>query len=72
MGQILPGIRQQYHHTGLVSCDQWDRMGHFYASLEGGHATASTALKRLAAFNGKNHFYRAHRELGRVFKTEHV
>lgn len=53
-------------------CDQWDRMGHFYASLESGHATASTALKRLVAFSGKNHFYRANRELGRVFKTEDI
>lgn len=53
-------------------CEQWDRMGHFYASLESGHATASTALKRLVSFSGKNHFYRANRELGRVFKTEDI
>lgn len=53
-------------------CDQWDRMGHFYASLASGHATASTALNRLVAYSGKNHFYRANRELGRVFKTEHI
>jgi len=53
-------------------CDQWDRMGHFYASFEMGHVTASTALKRLVAYNGKNHFYRANRELGRIFKTEHI
>lgn len=52
--------------------DQWDRMGHFYASLECGHATASTAMKRLNGFTGKNHFYRANRELGRVFKTDHI
>jgi TnpA family transposase len=52
--------------------DQWDRMGQFYASLESGHSTASTALKRLVSYNGKNHFYRANRELGRVFKTEHI
>lgn len=52
--------------------DQWDRIGHFYASLEQGHATASVALKRLNGFTGKNHFYRGHRELGRVFKTEHM
>ena len=52
--------------------DEWDKMGHFYASLESGHATASTALKRLAGYTGKNHFYRANRELGRVFKTEHI
>lgn len=53
-------------------CEQWDRMDQFYASLESGHTTASTALKRLVGFNGKNHFYRANRELGRVFKTEHI
>lgn len=52
--------------------EQWDRMGQFYASLESGHATASTALKRLNAFTGKNHFYRANRELGRIFKTEFI
>jgi TnpA family transposase len=53
-------------------CDQWDRMGHFYASLELGHVTASTAMKRLNGYSGKNHFYRANRELGRIFKTEHI
>jgi TnpA family transposase len=52
--------------------EQWDRMGQFYASLESGHTTASTALKRLASYNGKNHFYRANRELGRVLKTEYI
>jgi TnpA family transposase len=52
--------------------EQWDRMGHFYASLESGHTTASVALKRLNGFTGKNHFYRANRELGRIFKTEHI
>ena len=52
--------------------EQWDRMGHFYASLVSGHTTASTALKRLTGFSPKNHFYRANRELGRVFKTENI
>ncbi len=55
----------------LIS-DHWDRMGHFYASLESGHATASVALKRLAGYSRKNLFYRANRELGRVFKTEFI
>lgn len=40
--------------------------------MENGHTTASTALKRLVGYTGKNHFYRANRELGRIFKTEHV
>ena len=52
--------------------EQWDRMGHFYASLENGHVTASTALRRLNGFTGKNHFYRANRELGRLLRTEHT
>ena len=52
--------------------NQWDRIGQFYASLECGHVTASTALKRLNGFTGKNHFYRANRELGRIFKTDHI
>lgn len=52
--------------------DQWDRLGHFYASLESGHVTASTALKRLNGYTGKNHFYRANRELGRIIKTEYI
>ncbi|MEL6822979.1 MAG: Tn3 family transposase, partial [Calditrichota bacterium] len=52
--------------------EQWDRIGHFYASLESGHTTASTAMKRLNGFSGKNHFYRANRELGRILKTEHI
>ncbi|MHB8903349.1 MAG: Tn3 family transposase, partial [Thermoguttaceae bacterium] len=50
--------------------EQWDRMGQFYASLESGHTTASVALKRLASCTAKNRFYRANRDLGRIFKTE--
>lgn len=52
--------------------EQWDRMGQFYASLESGHATASVALRRLASYSKKNNFYRANRELGRIFKTEFI
>ncbi|MDG2383104.1 MAG: Tn3 family transposase [Pirellulaceae bacterium] len=53
-------------------CQQWDRMRQFYASLESGHTAASVALKRLAGYSKKNHFYKAHRELGRIFKTEFI
>lgn len=49
--------------------EQWDQMGHFYASLASGY---STALKRLTGFSPKNHFYKANRELGCVFKTENI
>lgn len=58
------------HMASIV--EQWDRLGHFYASLECGHTTASTAMSRLNGFTQKNHFYRANRELGRIFKTEHI
>jgi TnpA family transposase len=53
-----------------VIAEQWDRMGQFYASLECGHTTASVALKRLVSCSAKNRFYRAIRDLGRIFKTE--
>ena len=53
-----------------VIAEQWDRMGQFNASLESGHTTASVALKRLASCTAKNRFYRANRDLGRIFKTE--
>ena len=67
----LVGRGDRTIHLDWIS-EQWDRMGQFYASLESGHTTASVALKRLAGFNGKNHFYRANRELGRIFKTEFI
>jgi hypothetical protein len=47
-----------------VIAAQWDRMGQFYASLEGGHMAASVAPKRLASCTAKNRFYRANRDLG--------
>jgi TnpA family transposase len=53
-----------------VIAEQWDRMGQFYASLESGHTTASVALQRLISSSSKNRFYRANRDLGRIFKTE--
>jgi TnpA family transposase len=68
---VLLKKKDRVLNTGWIA-EQWDRMGHFYASLESGHATASTALRRLNGFTGKNHFYRANRELGRVFRTEHT
>jgi TnpA family transposase len=52
--------------------DQWDRMGQFYATLQSGHTTANVALKRLNSMSKKNEFYRANRELGRVFKSEFI
>jgi TnpA family transposase len=47
----------------------WERMGQFFASFAAGQTTASVALKRLLACGPRNRFYRAVRELGRVFKT---
>ena len=44
-------------------------MRQFYASLESGHTTTSAALKQLASCTARNRFYRANRDLDRVFKT---
>ena len=72
-GPLKPLVDRWDHtiHLDWIE-EQWDRMGQFYASLENGHTTASTALKRLVGYSGKNHFYRANRELGRIFKTEYI
>ena len=40
--------------------------------LKAGHATASTALKRLTGHTEKNLFYKANVNLGRMLKTEHI
>jgi TnpA family transposase len=68
----LAGLVSRADHTidPQVIAEQWDRMGQFYAALERGHTTASVALKRLVSCSAKNRFYRANRDLGRVFKTE--
>ena len=68
---VLVGRRDRRIHLNWI-VEQWDRMGHFYASLESGYTTASVAMKRLNGYTGKNYFYRANRELGRIFKTEHI
>ncbi|MBS0287100.1 MAG: Tn3 family transposase [Proteobacteria bacterium] len=70
LSPLIAGKDKMIHMEWIK--EEWDRMGHFYASLASGHATASTALKRLTGFGPKNHFYRANRELGRVFKTENI
>jgi TnpA family transposase len=70
LSPLIAPTNRRIHLDWIVS--QWDRMGHFYASLERGHTTASTALKRLAGYTGKNRFYRANRELGRIYKTIHI
>ena len=69
---LLAGLVSRADRTidSQVIVEQWDRMGQFYASLENGHTTASVALKRLASCTAKNRFYRANRDLGRIFKTE--
>ena len=52
--------------------EQWDRIAQFFCSMATGYTTASVAMKRIHAFGGGNHFYRAVRELGRLFKTEFI
>jgi TnpA family transposase len=70
LSSLVSGKDRLIHREWIE--EQWDRMGHFYASLASGHTTASTALKRLTGFSPKNHFYRANREVGRIFKTENI
>ena len=72
-GSLAPLVsgKDKLIHLDWVE-EQWDTMGHFYASLANGHTTASAALKRLAGFSPRNLFYRANRELGRIFKTENI
>ena len=57
--------------TELIA-EQWDRMGQLYASLQTGHVTASVALRRLVGYGGKNRFYRANRDFGRILKSEFI
>ena len=52
--------------------EHWDRIGQFFSAFASGQTTASVALKRLVGHGPKNRFYRATRELGRVFKTEFI
>ncbi len=50
--------------------EEWDQTGRFFCCS--GHTTASVAMMRVVAFGGANHFYRAVREPGHLFKTEYV
>lgn len=70
-GPLVPLVDRAKTRIQLETiCWHWDRIGHFYASLEQGHATASTALQRLISFGPQNNFYRANRELGRIYKIQ--
>jgi hypothetical protein len=62
---IIKSKRKVVHFMSLATVKV-----RFYASLESGHTTASVALKRLVGCTAKNRFYRANRDLGRIFKTE--
>jgi len=70
LNTLLKGANHTIKMSPIV--DQWDRMAQFYASLKAGNVTASTALKRLTGHTEKNDFYKANRELGRVFKSEDI
>jgi len=70
LSPLVNSRKNTIHMDWIVK--QWDRMGHFYSSFESGHTTASVAMRRLASFTGKNDFYRANRELGRIIKTENI
>ncbi|MEE8250767.1 MAG: Tn3 family transposase [Gemmatimonadales bacterium] len=69
--QSMLSRRDRQIHLDWIE-EEWDRIGQFFCSMATGHTTASVAMKRLVAFGSGNHFYRAVRDLGRVFKTEFV
>lgn len=72
-GALEPMVTKKDHTINPEPIENdWNNMGHFYASLKTGHATASVALKRLVSLSKRNHFYQANRELGRIFKTEFI
>jgi len=70
LNKLVKGAKHTIKMNPIV--DQWDRMAQFYASLEAGHVTASTALKRLTGHTEKNLFYHANLQMGRILKTEHI
>jgi TnpA family transposase len=67
LAPIVSHTKRTLHLDWIIA--HWDRMGQFFASFAAGHTTASVGLKRLLACGPRNHFYRAVRELGRVYKT---
>jgi TnpA family transposase len=67
LATLLRPSKRSLHLDWITA--HWDRMGQFFASFAAGHTTASVALKRLLACGPRNHFYRAVRELGRLYKT---
>jgi TnpA family transposase len=69
-GPLNPIVKSPKHtlHLDWIT-SHWDRIGQFFASFAAGQSTASVALKRLLACGPRNHFYRAVRELGRLYKS---
>ena len=63
--------KERTSHLDWIT-EHWDRIGQFFAAFASGQTTASVALKRLVGHGPKNRFYRATRELGRVFKSEFI
>lgn len=70
---LAPLLEGKEHQIDMDCIEeQYDRMGQFYASMQLGYSTASTAMRRLASFSEKNNFYKANREFGRIIKTENI
>ena len=65
------GSRARTHGTTITQ-PTWPGVPDRLHPAHGGQTTASVALKRLVGHGPKNRFYRATRELGRVFKTEFI
>jgi TnpA family transposase len=52
--------------------DYWQEVAHYFASLEFGELAPNIGMKRIVNLTEKNKFYRAAKDLGRIFKTIHL
>ena len=72
-GNLSPLLKHKESKINLSHIENdWEEMARYYASIEQGKVTASSALRRLLSLSKKNVFYKAHLHLGRILKTEHI
>jgi TnpA family transposase len=52
--------------------EYWHEIAHYFASLELGEKAANIGMKRIVSLTEKNKFYKAAKDLGRIYKTIHL
>jgi TnpA family transposase len=50
----------------------WESMAQLYCSIETGHSTAASVMRRLLSFDTGNDFYKANLHFSRIIKTEYA